>query len=168
MKKTKNKLKKDIPPRYYQDICLECEAYCCAGDIYDVVLLSYDFEDESDYLKHFKEELWATVKTDSELLEPGIYMSLPCSKLDKNCMCSIYNERPPTCKTNNCLLKARYNCGKKSYDEAIEILNKMKATKKGSEEREKIIIKEFKSKEYLNEIWRRLALRKMLPENLVK
>jgi Fe-S-cluster containining protein len=55
--------------------------------------------------------------------EKGVYMKLRCSKL-KDKLCTIYEERPLTCRKFVCKLLKNYESGKYSYQKCIEIIEK--------------------------------------------
>ena len=107
-----------------RSICTNC-GYCCDGTMFPAIMITRDVENgldsEGNELKHIEDKLF--VAKDRKTGKDCLYMELGCSKL-KDKKCTIYEERPLTCKKFDCKLLKNYNSGKYTYQKCMNIIKK--------------------------------------------
>jgi len=100
-----------------QSLCLKC-GLCCDGTFLSGVPLKP--EDEVAPLK----AVGITIASANDLT----VLKLPCAAL-KNCACTVYADRPQTCRTYKCKLLKTFERDDISRQSALEIINKVKSLK---------------------------------------
>ena len=107
-----------------KNICTEC-GYCCDGSMFNLIMLTRDCESGLDSqgkeLKHVAD--YSIIVENRKTKEPTICMEMPCPFVEDK-KCTVYEERPLTCKAFRCKLLIQYEAGKVSYNDCIEIINK--------------------------------------------
>lgn len=109
-----------------KSICIDC-GYCCDGSMFNLITLTRDtktgLDSEGNELRHIQDKTFIVKEKDGKEV---IAMKLPCSMLggDNGKKCTIYEERPLTCRKFVCKLLQKYENGQKTYDECIEIIQK--------------------------------------------
>jgi hypothetical protein len=96
-----------------QSLCLTC-GLCCAGPIFSAVQL--EPEDEVAPLMATGINIYS--EGDANIFK------LPCAA-HKNCVCTVYANRPKTCRSYKCELLKRFERGGISHQAAQEIINKV-------------------------------------------
>jgi Fe-S-cluster containining protein len=94
------------------DLCVAC-GLCCKGMFHEQA-------------RAFPEEVpWLETKGFTVSADPqGLTFSLPCSYLGAT-GCSLYQERPKTCRTYQCRLLIRYLEGEVSLEQALETVEQV-------------------------------------------
>jgi Fe-S-cluster containining protein len=114
----------DVKNSIKKSICTNC-GYCCDGSMFPAIMLTRDTEtgldSEGNELKHLEGKTF--IAKDRKTGKDCIYMKLGCSKL-KDKLCTIYEERPLTCRKFVCKLLKNYENGNKTYEECMEIIEK--------------------------------------------